>query len=439
MDSLIIKGGTPLFGNLQISGAKNAALPIMACALLTGQKLIINNVPRLTDIYTMKALLKNHGAVIEVLTQYDQLSLSIDCGNVNHLVAPYEIVRKMRASLWVLGPLLARFGRARVSLPGGCAIGARQIDLHLQILAAMGAKLEIYRGYIHASIQGRLNAVTFSFGKVSVGATITALMAATLAQGATLLSNCAIEPEIIDLCHCLKAMGSDIDGIGSSELKIIGKAYLGGASHWVMPDRIEAGTYMIAAVITKGDLNICGIDYRLVENLSLRLFEAGVEITDLQHQGIRVKYVDRLRPINIQTQAYPGFATDLQAQFMSLMTCCDGAAIITENIFENRLMHVPELCRMGANITINGNRATVQGVESLSGAEVMASDLRASVSLILAGLAAKGCTIVNRVYHLDRGYQLLEDKLSKCGASITRVNHLDRLDHLGRLGLPSLF
>ncbi len=415
-----MKGGKPLIGEIQVSGAKNATLPIMACALLTDQILTIHNVPKLTDIYTMKNLLKNHGATIEVINEHDKISLSIDCSKADNFVAPYDIVRKMRASVWVLGPLIAKFGYAEVSLPGGCAIGARQIDLHLQVLEAMGAKIEINNGYVKAKSKGRLIGTHFSFNKISVGATINAILAATLAKGETFLFNCAKEPEVVDLCHCLRVMGAEIEGISTNELRIIGKSYLNGATYQIMPDRIEAGTYMIASAITKGDLSIYGIDYSIIENLTLRLFEAGLDITALNN-GVRVKYRDKLRPIDIQTQAYPGFATDLQAQFMSLMTLCEGASVITENIFENRFMHVPELCRMGANIAINGNSAIVRGVKFLSGAEVMASDLRASVSLVLAGLAARGETKVRRVYHLDRGYQLLEEKLSKCGAEILRV------------------
>lgn len=420
MDSLIIQGGRPLIGDVQVSGAKNAGLPIMACALLTDQVVTIYNVPKLTDIYTMQHLLKNHGCTIAVTTEHDRLSVSIDCSKVTNLVAPYDLVRQMRASVWVLGPLVARFGYAQVSLPGGCAIGTRQIDLHLDVLEAMGAKIEINNGYIIAKSKGRLIGGHFSFNKISVGATINAIMAATLAKGETLLFNCAKEPEIVDLCHCLIKMGAEIAGIGTSELRILGKTYLHGTNYQVMPDRIEAGTYMIAAAITKGDMNIYGINYPIIENLALRLHEAGLDITALNN-GVRVKYADKLRPIDIQTQVYPGFATDLQAQFMTLMTLCDGAAVITENIFENRFMHVPELCRMGANITINGNNAIIRGVKFLSGAEVMASDLRASVSLILAGLAAQGQTKVRRVYHLDRGYQLLEEKLTRCGAEIFRL------------------
>lgn len=420
MDSIIINGGKPLKGQINISGAKNAALPIMTCALLTGEELNLSNIPKLTDIYTMKALLQNHGAVIDVVDLGDQFNLSIDCSNVDNLVAPYEIVRKMRASIWILGPLLARFGKAKVSLPGGCAIGTRQVDLHIHALEAMGAKVEVEHGYLQAKVKDRLKGTHFSFNKVSVGATITAIMAATLAVGETLLFNCAKEPEIVDLCNCLKTMGAEIEGIGSAELKIIGKSFLHGSNYQVMPDRIEAGTYMIAAAITKGELEILGIDYHNIENLALKLIEAGIKIKPLNN-GVKVKYDGRVTAVDIQTMPYPGFSTDLQAQFMTLMTLCQGASFITENIFENRFMHVPELCRMGANITISGNNAVVRGVEFLTSAEVMASDLRASVALVLAGLVARGETRVRRVYHLDRGYQNLEQKLADCGAEIYRV------------------
>lgn len=419
MDSIRIKGGNPLHGEVKISGAKNSVLPLMTTSLLTCEKLYINNVPKLTDIYTMKNLLKNHGAVIDVIDNKESLTLGIDCSKISNFVAPYDIVSKMRASIWVLGPLLTRFGEARVSLPGGCAIGARQVDLHINLLEAMGAHIEIKHGYIKARSKNRLIGTHFNFNKISVGATITGIMAATLAKGETLLLNSAKEPEIIDLCNCLTLMGAEIEGIGSGELRIRGKEELKGTSYSVMADRIEAGTYMIAAAITKGELIINGIDYNIIENLGLKLMESGIEIIPL-NDGVKVKYVDHIKAVDIQTQVYPGFATDLQAQFMSLMTLCDGAAVITENIFENRFMHVSELCRMGANITLNGNHAVIRGVESLSGAEVMASDLRASVSLVLAGLAARGETIIRRVYHLDRGYQLLEEKLTACGANIQR-------------------
>lgn len=420
MDSLVITGGKTLKGTINVSGAKNAALPIMAASLLTN-KLTISNIPKLTDIITMKNLLSKLGSKISVISDHEnQYVIQIDSSNVNSFTAPYEIVRKMRASIWVLGPLLARFSRAKVSLPGGCAIGARQVDLHIAVLQAMGAKINISKGYINATVKGRLKGTHFVFNKVSVGATINAIMAASLADGETTLLNCAREPEIIDLCHCLSKMGVKIEGIATSEISILGQTNLESAEYHIMPDRIEAGTYMIAAAITKGDLNIQGIDYHIVENLGLKLIEAGIRITTIK-DGINVAYVDKLNPVDINTNPYPGFATDLQAQFMSLMTIANGTSVITENIFENRFMHVPELCRMGANITIQGDSALVRGMPSLIGAEVMASDLRASVSLVLAGLIAEGQTTVHRIYHLDRGYQELENKLLNCGANIQRI------------------
>jgi len=421
MDSIVITGGKPLRGSVKVSGSKNAALPIIAACLLTDQKVTLTNIPKLTDIYTMKHLIENHDGKIEVIDKEDQLGLIIDCSKIDNLTAPYEIVRKMRASIWVLGPLLARFGKAKVSLPGGCAIGIRQVDLHIASLEAMGAKIEIKEGYIYATSNSRLKGVHFIFNKVSVGATINAIMAATLASGETRLFNCAQEPEIIDLCHCLNGMGAEVSGIGTSEVTIIGKKYLHGTNYNIMPDRIEAGTYMIAAAITKGELDICGIDYHIIENLVLKLKEAGINVVDLGNNIIKVQYVGILKQVDIQTAVYPGFSTDLQAQFMSLMSLSSGTSIITENIFENRFMHVSELCRMGANITINNHSAVVRGTNYLSGAEVMASDLRASVSLVLAGLVAKGETKVRRIYHLDRGYQMLEEKLGKCGADIRRI------------------
>lgn len=420
MDSILIQGGKSLKGRINVSGAKNAVLPIMTAALLTSEKLNLTNVPKLTDIYTMKSLLQNHGAIIDVKELGDEYNLTIDCSNIQNLLAPYDIVRKMRASIWVLGPLLARFGKAEVSLPGGCALGARQVDLHIDVLQAMGAALQIEHGYIHAEVRNRLKAVHFSFNKSSVGATITAVMAASLAEGESKLFNCAREPEVVDLCNCLKMMGAEIEGIGTSEIKVVGKSSLHSADYKIMPDRIEAGTYMIAAAITRGELDIVGVDYHIIENLALKLIEAGLEVTALDN-GVKVKYAGSIKSVDIETMPYPGFSTDLQAQFMSLMTLSDGASVITENIFENRFMHVPELCRMGANIIISGNSSIVRGVSSLSSAEVMASDLRASVSLILAGLAAQGETRVRRVYHLDRGYQALEQKLNNCGANIFRV------------------
>lgn len=422
MDRIIITGGTRLKGDIYISGAKNAALPIMACALLLDGNLTISNIPKVSDIHTMRTLLTSHGAIVEVIDEMDGLTISINSSKINNFTADYEIVRKMRASIWVLGPLLARFGQAHVSLPGGCAIGARQVDLHLSVLEAMGAIIEIEDGYICAKLtNNKLHGTHFCFNKISVGATINAIMAACLADGETLLANCAQEPEIVDLCNCLVGMGACILGIGSKELHIKGVSKLHNFAHRIIPDRIEAGTYMIAAAITKGELMIHNINYHLIENVALKLVAAGVHIMETD-TGILVKYNGTLQSVDIQTQGYPGFPTDLQAQFMSLATISQGVSVITENIFENRLMHVQELCRMGANIKINGNNAIVRGVKSLNGAEVMASDLRASVSLILAGLAASGTTSVRRVYHLDRGYQELEQKLRNCGANIKRVN-----------------
>ena len=421
MDSILINGGNALKGNISISGSKNASLPIMAAALLTDQVLELTNLPILSDINTMEALLVNHGTKIDrKMEGNDSLTLKISCANINNYKAPYDIVRKMRASIWVLGPLVAKYGNAIVSLPGGCAIGARQVDLHIAVLEAMGVEIKIVEGYIHAHTKSRLKSCSFVFPRVSVGATINAILAASLADGVTHLSNCAREPEIKDLCNCLIKMGAVIAGIGTDDLKITGQRELSGTKHNILPDRIEAGTYMIAGAITKGDITISGIEYDIVENVALKLEQTGVEITN-SNNIIRVKYNGTLKSVDMATSVYPGFATDLQAQFMSLMTLSDSSSVITENIFENRFMHVPELCRMGANITVDGNHAVVRGVKALSGAEVMASDLRASVSLVLAGLAAIGTTKIRRVYHLDRGYQSLEKKLSACGADIVRI------------------
>jgi len=421
MDSIIINGGNALKGNISISGSKNASLPIMAASLLTDQILELTNLPILSDISTMEELLINHGANIgRTIENNDSLTLKISTSNINNYKAPYEIVRKMRASIWVLGPLVTKYGRALVSLPGGCAIGARQVDLHSAVLEAMGVEIEILDGYIYAHTKKRLKACSFIFPRVSVGATINAILAASLADGVTHLSNCAKEPEIKDLCICLVKMGAVIEGVGTDNIKITGQRELHGTKHNILPDRIEAGTYMIAAAITKGDVTISGIDYDIVENIALKLIQAGVEVIN-SNNIIQVKYNGVLKSVDMSTSAYPGFATDLQAQFMSLMTLSEASSVITENIFENRFMHVSELCRMGANIIVDGKHAIVRGIQNLKGAEVMASDLRASVSLVLAGLAATGTTKVRRVYHLDRGYQSLEKKLSACGADIVRV------------------
>ncbi len=417
MDSILIQGGRRLQGSIKVSGAKNASLPIMACSLLTAEDLVLTNIPEVTDINTMTDLLENHGATCKKTFA----GITLNANHITNLVAPYDIVRKMRASFWALAPLLTRFGKAKVSLPGGCALGARQVDLHLAGLTAMGANIFLEDGYVVAETLGRLKGVHFNFDKISVGATISLIMAATLADGETCLANAAAEPEIVDMCNCLVKMGAKIEGIGTHSLKIIGQKELGGASHRVISDRIEAGTYMIAAAITGGDIELTGVNYDIVENLGLKLLEAGVEI-DHRDDVVRVRMNQELRAVDIDTQVYPGYSTDLQAQFMALMTMARGASVVTENIFENRFMHVPELCRMGADITINGHSATVRGVKALSGAEVMASDLRASVSLVLAGLAASGETKIRRIYHLHRGYSKLDEKLRACGAILEIVH-----------------
>lgn len=429
MQSILINGDRPLHGEILVSGSKNASLPIIVASLLTDQIVHLSNIPRLTDIYTVIQLLRNHGAEIEVIDNDNGsissgFDLKIQCNNITNFTAPYDIVCKMRASFWVLGPLLARFGQAVVSLPGGCAIGARQVDLYITLLEAMGASIKIENGYVYATTKTQLQGIHFHFNKISVGATITGVMTATLSEGETILTNCAQEPEIQDLCHCLNSMGAKIDGIGTNILKIQGQQKLhatNATSYKVMNDRIEAGTYMIAGAITKGDLSIKGVEYEIVENFAFKLIESGFKVYKLDN-GVRVQYDGHLKAVNIQTNPYPGIATDLQAQLMSLMCIANGTSVITENIFENRFMHVPELCRMGAKIAISGDNAIVHGVSKLNGAEVTASDLRASVSLVLAGLTAKGQTKVRRLYHLDRGYQSLEQKLSNCGADIKRVN-----------------
>lgn len=421
--SMLVKGPCRLVGKINISGAKNAALPIMCAALLTDQKVIIKNIPSLlTDIQTMSDLLQNHGAKILLDKTSNQNIMTIEAANIDNFVAPYEIVGKMRASIWVLAPLLARFGNVQLSLPGGCAIGDRKIDLHIKVLEAMGAEIISEENHISAKIKigKRLKAVNFTFNHISVGATINAIMAASLADGVTILNNCAREPEIIDLCHFIEKMGARIDGIGTETLKIQGQKELKGCEHKIIFDRIEAGTYMIAAAITKGDLEIINIDHNLMQSFISKLRQAGVEI-EIKDNIIRVKSSGNILATDIETGVYPGIATDLQAQFMALMTIADNISFISENIFENRFMHVPELCHMGARIDIEGKRAKIYGQAKLKGAEVTASDLRASVSLILAALAAEGDTIVHNIHHLDRGYERLEEKFNSCGANMRRI------------------
>jgi UDP-N-acetylglucosamine 1-carboxyvinyltransferase len=419
LDRIRIKGGKPLAGEIAIRGAKNAALPLMAAGLLTDDRLILTNVPRLADIETMSALLSQHGIATDRLGNEGR-TLSLG-GAITNTEAPYNIVRKMRASILVLGPLLARCREARVSLPGGCAIGARPVDLHLKGLEQMGATILLEGGYVNAAAPAGLQGADIIFPFVSVGATENLLMAASLADGRTTLVNAAREPEITDLAHCLIAMGARIEGIGRSTLTIEGVPSLHGAEHAIVPDRIETGTYACAAAIAGGSVKLLGGRMEHVAAVAATMAEAGVEITELP-DGLLVRRLNGLHGTDVQTEPYPGFPTDMQAQFMSLMCVADGAAMLTETIFENRFMHAPELNRMGARINVHGSSAIVRGVPRLQGAPVMATDLRASASLVIAGLAAAGETIVNRVYHLDRGYEAIERQLSGCGADIERLS-----------------
>ena len=425
MDRIIIRGGRRLTGRLPISGAKNAALTLMPCALLTDQPLTLTNLPRLADVDGFGHLLNQLGASTAVEgTRPDEFgrTMTITARALTSTEAPYDIVRKMRASILVLGPILARSGEARVSLPGGCAIGNRPIDLHLKALEAIGAELEMAAGYVRATAPGgRLAGGRYRFPVVSVGATENVVMAAALAKGTSVIENAAREPEIVDLCRCLVAMGASIDGIGTETLTIEGRDSLHGATYRVMPDRIEAGSYACAAAITGGSLELTGVEAEDMGATLSALADAGV-LVELRKGSVCVSAEhDSLKPLTLTTAPYPGFATDMQAQFMAMLTRADGASVLTETIFENRYMHVPELARMGADILVQGRTAVVRGVPRLVGAPVMATDLRASMSLILAGLAAEGETEVSRIYHLDRGYERLEEKLSAVGADIERV------------------
>jgi UDP-N-acetylglucosamine 1-carboxyvinyltransferase len=420
MDKIRIRGGIPLDGAIPIAGAKNAALPLMAASLLTEETLTLANVPDLADITTMATLLAQHGVAVAA-GEAGAHTISLAARHIASTTAPYDIVRKMRASVLVLGPLLARCGEARVSLPGGCAIGPRPVDLHIEGLRRLGACVELSGGYIDAQAPQGLRGAEIVFPSVSVGATENLLMAAVLAEGETVLINAAREPEIGDLATCLSEMGARIDGIGSDRMTIHGVARMHGASHRIIPDRIETGTYMMAAAVTGGRVRLVNADLGLVAAVARILERAGLDICETG-AGIVVRRRDgRLCGVDITTEPYPGFPTDLQAQMMALMATADGASMITETIFENRFMHVPELARMGADINVHGTSAVVRGVPRLMGAPVMATDLRASVSLILAGLAAGGETVINRVYHLDRGYERVEEKLAACGARIERL------------------
>ena len=419
MDQIIVRGNGPLQGEIPIAGAKNACLTLMPATLLTDQPLTLTNAPRLSDIRTMTALLQSLGA--EAASLQDGQVLAMSSHALTSHRADYDIVRKMRASILVLGPMLARDGRAEVSLPGGCAIGARPVDLHLKALEAMGAELDLREGYVHAKApMGGLRGAVFDFPLVSVGATENALMAATLAKGTTVLKNAAREPEIVDLARCLRAMGAQIEGEGTSTITIQGVDALHGATHPVVTDRIELGTYMLAPAICGGEVECLGGRIELLSAFCEKLDEAGIDVTETA-RGIKVSRRNGIRAVNVTTEPFPGFPTDLQAQFMALMCVAEGTSVLEETIFENRFMHAPELTRMGARIEVHGGHATVTGVEGLRGAPVMATDLRASVSLILAGLAAEGQTTVSRVYHLDRGYEHVVRKLRGVGAHIERV------------------
>jgi UDP-N-acetylglucosamine 1-carboxyvinyltransferase len=415
MDKLIINGGKKLKGEVSVSGSKNAALPIFVASILSAGKFEISNVPFLRDINTTIKVLESLGAVIEGNGHI----VKIDTTALNNVEATYELVKTMRASVLVLGPLLARHGRARVSLPGGCAIGARPIDQHLKGLKALGAEIRLEHGYVEATAK-KLKGARINFDMPTVGGTEHLMMTASLAKGVTLLENAAREPEIVDLANMLNRMGAKIEGAGTDTIRIEGVKELFPVDYRVMPDRIEAGTFMVAAAITGGDVRISNMQLEHLDALVFKLQDAGVEI--LNKDGVvRVKGPKKIRSINIKTRPYPGFPTDMQAQFMALMCIADGASVIAENIFENRFMHVSELIRFGADITIDGKSAIVKGVKKLSGAPVMATDLRASASLILAGLAAEGSTEITRIYHLDRGYEAIEKKLAGLGADIVRV------------------
>ncbi|MBF0563393.1 MAG: UDP-N-acetylglucosamine 1-carboxyvinyltransferase [Alphaproteobacteria bacterium] len=427
MDRIRIVGGKPLRGTIPVVGAKNAALPLMAACLLIDDTLTLSNLPHLVDITTMANLLAQHG--VELSLNGDSPGgghagrvLSLTARTIVNTTAPYDLVRKMRASVLVLGPLVARCGQARVSLPGGCAIGTRPVDLHVKGLARLGAEIELAEGYIEARVKGRLTGAQIIFPQVSVGATENLMMAATLAEGETELVNAAREPEVCDLAHCLVAMGADIEGIGSDTIRIRGVDRLHSAHYAVVPDRIEAGTYAVAAATTRGDIELVGARPELMAAMAKVLVETGVVVTPTE-RGCRIDASGTdLVGVDIMTEPYPGFPTDMQAQMMALMATARGASMITETIFENRFMHVPELMRMGAQINIHrASSAIVRGVPKLSGAQVMATDLRASSSLVIAGLAAAGETTISRVYHLDRGYERLVEKLAACGAEIERI------------------
>ncbi len=419
MDKLLIEGGHALAGEVTVSGAKNAALPILCSALLSPEPLTLTNMPRLNDVDTMEKLLAQMGVALDTGTAG---SVTLDARRIDWPLAPYELVKTMRASILALGPLLARCGEARVSLPGGCAIGLRPVDQHVKGLEAMGATIDLAHGYINAT--GRLHGATIVFDMVTVTGTENLMMAATLAEGTTTLENAAREPEVVDLARCLTAMGARITGAGSDRIVIEGVARLHGATHPVMPDRIETGTFLAAVAAAGGDVAVRGVQVDSLEAVLDKLREAGAEISvgrDARGDVMRVRRNGPLTAVNVRTSPYPGFPTDMQAQFMALATRAQGTSVITETIFENRMMHVQELKRLGADIEVEGSAAIVKGVDKLTGADVMATDLRASACLVIAGLVAEGPTTIDRIYHLDRGYERIEEKLSALGARISRV------------------
>jgi UDP-N-acetylglucosamine 1-carboxyvinyltransferase len=421
MDRIAIIGGARLNGEIAISGAKNSAIKLMVASLLTDQPLRLTNMPRLADTRFLGMLLRRLGVEVTEQTGDQGSETILHAPEVTSSFAPYDLVRQMRASFNVLGPLLARTGHAKVSLPGGCTIGARPVDLHLKAMEALGAHIDLHEGYVYAQAPRGLKGAEIAFPIVSVGATEHAILAAVLANGVTVLRNCAKEPELEDLAICLNAMGAKVEGAGTSTITITGVARLNGATHSVIPDRIETGTYAVAAAMAGGEVRLTKTRADFIQALLDKIEEAGADVIPTNDGVIIKRNGARLNAVDIETDPYPGLATDLQAQFMALMTTAKGASVIRETIFENRFMHVPELGRLGADISISGGEATVTGVDNLEGAQVMATDLRASVSLVIAGLAARGETTVNRVYHLDRGFERLEEKLGACGAQIRRL------------------
>jgi UDP-N-acetylglucosamine 1-carboxyvinyltransferase len=421
MDRIAIEGGNPLFGDIPVSGAKNSAIKLMAASLLTSEPVRLTNMPRLADTRLLGRLLQRFGCGISESDGEDGQQTVLHTPEITSAFAPYDLVRQMRASFNVLGPLLARTGHAKVSLPGGCTIGARPVDLHLKALEALGAHIDMHEGYVFAQAPRGLKGAEITFPFVSVGATEHALMAAVLAHGTTVMNNAACEPEIVDLAECLNAMGAKVSGAGTKTIVVDGVTSLKGTDWAVVCDRIEAGTYAVAAAMAGGEVRLTKVRPELIAVLLDKLVEAGCEVTHGENTVTIKRGEGRLRPVDLTTDVYPGFATDLQAQFMALMTLADGESVIRETIFENRFMHVPELGRLGADISVSGGEARVRGVERLRGAQTMATDLRASACLVIGGLAAQGETIVNRVYHLDRGFENLEGKLSACGANVRRL------------------